>query len=414
MCKYFGVTLFGYTADHHRQGLAVVERLTPAIVGLESELVGLSGVRGAIVLATCNRVEIFTELNSTEAIDQIQQALTTRLGECSEFMDRLEPEQVIPHLFRLASGLESQVIGEREITGQMRRALSTARRDQNSSFLLEQAFEAAIRTSKKVEHSTGLAGRGRSIVAVGLTMIAEMIDLAEARAVIVGTGNYAGAVASALRDRQVAQIQVYSESGRAQRFAEMHRLVPVPGDGLITAIAESDLVITCRGFGHPAIPVAKVEAALAQRTRGRPLALLDLAVTHDVEAQVADLDGVHVIDLAAIREAVPEADRQQVSKAEGIIAEALVEFSREQSVRGIGGDIAALREWADRLRDLESARLGADPSLDTAKAALTRLSAAMAHLPTVLMRRAAADGRAEELLADIRDLIAPGSVEGRL
>lgn len=412
MCKYFGVSLFACTADHHRQGLTVVERITPQTEGLEAQLVQIPGVRGAIVLTTCNRVEVFGELDSPAVAASITQVLHQRFGEDAEWMDTLPSDQVIPHLFRLASGLESQVVGEREITGQMRRALSAARRDKNSSFILEQAFEGAIRTSKTVEHQTGLAGRGRSIVAVGLTMIADLITLSEATAVIVGTGNYAGAVAAALHDRGVPTIQVYSESGRAQRFAQMHRLTPVPEDGLVSAIAAADLVVTCRGFGHPAIPVAKVEQSLALRGPGRRLALLDLAVTRDVEAQVADLEGVHVIDLLAIRDAVPEADRQQVAHAEEIIADALAEFGREQSVRGIGQDIAALREWAERLRDLETIRLGEAPDLDSARAALARLSAAMVHLPTVLMRRAAADGRAEELIADIRDLTSPGSLEG--
>lgn len=412
MCKYFGVSLFACTADHHRQGLTVVERITPQTEGLEAQLVQIPGVRGAIVLTTCNRVEVFGELDSPAVAASITQVLHQRFGEDAEWMDTLPSDQVIPHLFRLASGLESQVVGEREITGQMRRALSAARRDKNSSFILEQAFEGAIRTSKTVEHQTGLAGRGRSIVAVGLTMIADLITLSEATAVIVGTGNYAGAVAAALHDRGVPTIQVYSESGRAQRFAQMHRLTPVPEDGLVSAIAAADLVVTCRGFGHPAIPVAKVEQSLALRGPGRRLALLDLAVTRDVEAQVADLEGVHVIDLLAIRDAVPEADRQQVAHAEEIITDALAEFGREQSVRGIGQDIAALREWAERLRDLETIRLGEAPDLDSARAALARLSAAMVHLPTVLMRRAAADGRAEELIADIRDLTSPGSLEG--
>lgn len=381
-----------------------MERITPIADGLETKLCDLPGVDGAIVLATCNRVEIYTEVQASPAQDRVDDYLASLTGSDWELINRLEDQDVAPHLFRLACGLESQVVGEREIAGQMRRALGRARRLNTASFVLAQSFDAAIRTSKKVAHKTGLAGRGRSIVAVGLSLIASHMDLAGATAVIVGTGNYAGAVSAALKDRGLGRILVYSESGRAQRFAALHRLEPINNHDLVSALAVADLVVTCRGFSQPAVPLTKVQEALAKRLSGE-LAILDLAITHDVEAQVADLDGVNVVDLGDIHQAVPEADRTQVEAAERIIADQLEAFNTELSIRGIGSDIAALHAWAHRHVDDELARLGSHPDLDAVRASLTRLSGALIHLPTVLMRTAAAQGREADLLADIHRVI---------
>ena len=282
--------MYGVVADHHRQGLGIVEQLTPLVDGLHTHLVSMDKVSGAVIVSTCNRVEIYIESDSDSGFESASHLLSGRFGSIWPKLDIVRDDDVVKRLFRLACGLESQVVGEREITGQMRRALGRARQLGTASFVLAQTFEAAIRASKRVEHETGLAGRGRSIVAVGLNLISSTMPLAGKTAIIVGTGNYAGAVAARLKENGLGLIQVYSESGRAARFARMHRLVPVPDEGLIEAMTVADLVITCRGYGRPVIPVAKVEQALRNRPPGKLLAMLDLAVTHDIEAQVCELD----------------------------------------------------------------------------------------------------------------------------
>lgn len=398
------VSLLAIVADHRSHGLAMVEKLTPLVDGLEKQLSKVDGVSGAVLLATCNRIEIYLELESPKAYPKARQLLSQRLGDLWDQLDLIENSQVTERLFRLACGLESQVVGEREITGQMRRALSRSRQLGTCSFILAQNFEAAIRSSKRVERETGLAGRGRSIVSVGLSMIERKISLAGKTAIIVGTGNYAGAVAARLKERNLAMVQVYSESGRADQFARLHRLTPIGYEDLSVAMAKADLVVACRGFGRPAIPADKVKAALAGRSPSQILALLDLAVTHDVEAQVAELPGTEVIDLEDIRDAVPPADQVQVERAEAIIAEEIDSFDAELSIRGIGGDIANLHAWAEAHVHAEIYRMGDNVDLESAQMALHRLSAALVHLPTILMRNAAAQGRTEGLLDDINEL----------
>ncbi len=399
------MSLYARTADHLHQGLTTVERLTPHVDAIEADLVAHEAVDGVIVLATCNRVEIFTEISTPEAYEVIDTIIARHAPAEAEMMGRYHDDEILEHLFRLACGLESQVVGEKEITGQMRRALGRARNFSTASFYLAHSFDTAIRASKRVNHETGLAGRGRSIVSVGLAMIDKITPLASSRCVIVGTGNYAGAVAAALKEYQVCSIQVWSESGRAKRFAEAHQLEAVDSDALVETIADADLVATCRGFGRPAIPVDKVQKALTMRDAQRQLTILDLAITHDVEASVADLDRVRLIDLHDIYDAVPEADRDQVMKAEKIIAEQLDEFAKEMSVRGIGHHIADLHSWADRHVQAELARLGEHADHDAIQSSLRRLSASLIHLPIVLLRRAAADQRAGLLVNDIHDII---------
>nr|WP_243864094.1 glutamyl-tRNA reductase [Brooklawnia cerclae] len=408
VCHHERVSVIARTADHATHGLAVVERLTPAAAGLATDLAALDGVVGSVVVATCNRVEVLAELGVPDAGKAVDDFLSQRLGPDAADLTRRSDAALTVHLFRLACGLESQVVGEREINGQLRRALSRARRAGTASFGLAHTIEAASRASRRVENETGLAGRGRSIVAVGLDLVGRFVELPGCTVVLVGTGNYAGAVTAALHDRGVARAFVSSASGRAEQFADRHGLTAIADDDLAHHLTEADLLVTCRGFGGPAVPLDAVEAALAQRAAERPLAVLDLAVTHDVDARVADLPGVHVIDLAAIHASVPPADTEQVRLAEQILDEELAAFEADMAIRGIGPDIAALQAWSRGIVDAEIARLGDNPDAEASAIALRRVGASLVHLPTVLLRQAAAEDRASGLLHDLRDLLANG------
>src|SRR5690606_21957402 len=215
------------------------------------------------------------------------------------------------HLFAVASGLDSMVVGEREVAGQVRRALRAARADGTTSSALERLFQAASGTARAVGSRTGLAGRGRSVVGVALDLAGAELEpgLAHSRALLVGTGSYAGAAVSALRSRGVTSIAVYSPSGRAEGFAAARGLTPSPGDGLVRAMAEAEVVVCCSGTRGPAIDAAMVREArheTAPSGRARPLVLVDLALRHDVAPDVADVPGVRLIDLAVVQQHAPE------------------------------------------------------------------------------------------------------------
>jgi glutamyl-tRNA reductase len=287
------------------------------------------------------------------------------------------------------------VVGEREIAGQVKRALEIAREDETTSKTLELLFQTASRTSKQVGSRTTLGAAGRSIVALGLDLASEELPPWRAlRAVLIGTGSYAGASVAALRSRGCEDIRVYSRSGREGAFAASHDVAPA-GD-LVEALADADLVVSCSGArgrrgegqflgsvpgpvldpvpgghgdgssprheGTPA-PEASLEyvldAAAVVRAReraavqagdepeGRPLVILDLALHRDVDPRVADVEGVLLYDLSTLKANAPATARAVVDQARGIVDEAARRFEDTRLGRAADAAVVALLDQAE-------------------------------------------------------------------
>ena len=256
-------------------------------------------------------------------------------------------------LFSTAAGLESMVIGEREIAGQMRRAARTAWEDGTLSCDLGRAAERASATSRRVATETGLAGTGRSVVAVGLNMAAAHLrPWVDARVLIVGTGAYAGATVSALHALGASDVSVYSTSGRAREFAQGRGIGWVSAADLPSALEHADLVVTCRGLGSPVL--THDMAAQAGHT-----VVLDLALMRDTESSVASLPNITLIDLPTIQASVPAADADALTRARAIIDEEVSSFERGQVAQRSGrvlGREGPLAEAIDLLlNDAENA-----------------------------------------------------------
>jgi glutamyl-tRNA reductase len=165
---------------------------------------------------------------------------------------------VVQHLFAVSSGLESVVVGETEISGQVRRALEDARRNGTTTSELERLFQEAAHTSRGVKTRTRIGAAGRSLVRLGLELASSRItDWAQTRVLLVGTGSYAATTIAALRDRGAQHIQVFSPSGRAPWFAAKHDLVAATD--LRTAIGTSDVVITCTSSEVPVVEACDLD-----------------------------------------------------------------------------------------------------------------------------------------------------------
>src|SRR5690554_5104644 len=212
------------------------------------------------MLSTCNRFEAYLDLAEGvlvgEITPQVLKTLSNSTGIAPSALKNsigtLEGADVPPHLFGVSAGLKSVVIGEDEIAGQVRRALEQSRKTGGSTSSLERLFQAASRTSKTVKSTTAVGRADRSLVRLGLDLAASRIaDWAEARVLLIGTGQYAATTVAALRDRGVGQISVYSPSGRAAPFAT--RLSLSAADELNTAVAEVDLVIACTSRELPVL-----------------------------------------------------------------------------------------------------------------------------------------------------------------
>lgn len=449
------------SADHRTHGLDVVARLGATAAHLGPDLLAtVPGVDGVVVLGTCNRLAVLLDVPATEcpgaspsALDvptAVTRFLAARAGlpvaEAARAgtgtdtgtdplstghpltLQSWSGPDAVAELFSTASGLESMVVGEREIAGQLRRAMILAHHEGTLTGPLARLIEHASSTSRLVARSTGLSGTGRSVVAVGLDLAGrELPALDHASVLVVGTGAYAGATVTALRERGVTDVAVYSRSDRAQAFADGHGLRAVSHANLPHALAMADLVVTCRGLGSPVLtrellaPVARLrqptEPALLDRREDpdspadppeRPLVVLDLALTRDVEESVACLPGVLLIDLPAVQRAVPEAEARQVADAAAIVAREAEEYCRLAGGRRMDPVISALRTHVDELVEHEVARLHVRDGMveaDDAARALRHLANRLLHHPSVAARQAGEAGRDEEYLAALPMLL---------
>lgn len=409
------------TASHRDLDLDVLEQLGSGAGSVASTVVADSPeITGCVVLATCNRFELYLDVADDARQGAARAAATDvvgRLGgrdpgQVAALLHTLSGPEVARHLFAVASGLDSMVVGEREVAGQVRRALRTARADGTTSPVLERLFQAASGTARAVGSRTGLAGSGRSVVGVALDLVGP--ELARSRALLVGTGSYAGASVSALRARGVGSIAVYSPSGRAEVFAADRGLTAVPDGGLVGAMAEAEVVVCCSGTRGPAIDAAMVREARSVPVPSgprRPMVLVDLALRHDVAPEVADVPGVRLIDLTVVQRHAPEVT-PAVGLGERIVAERAEEFEVELAERALAPAVVALREHVGRALEAEVARLRAagPATADLTERSLRRFAATILHTPAVRARehaRTGADQAYRDALASLFDLHVP-------
>ncbi|GAA3814593.1 glutamyl-tRNA reductase [Cellulomonas soli] len=412
------MVLLSLVASHHDLDLGVLERLQQDVHAVGRELVAATGyVTGAVVLATCNRFELYLDVDDIEhaplATAAAAQTVAARSGyttvQVGTHLHALTGTEASVHLFAVASGLDSMVVGEREIAGQVRRALTGARRDGTTTSGLEALFQAASRTSRTVEARTGLGSTGRSVVGVALDLAEDDLpDWSAVRCVLIGTGSYAGASLAALKARGCTDVRVYSPSGRAGPFAAargVHALPP--GADLHAELADADLVVACSGAAGA---VLEVDALAAVRTgSSRPLTVVDLALKHDVDPGVRDLPGVRLVSLQTVAEHAP-AEHDAVLTARDVVASAAEEFEGDRRVREWDAVLVAARTRV--LGGLET-RLSSLPEQlrdEVAERALRRRTRTRLHGPTVRAREAARAGDAiayAQALAELSQIPVP-------
>ena len=393
------MTIHVLSADHRYAPLDDIARLSGATELGPTLMRALPHARGVMVLRTCNRVTIYIDAPASADPHALKDAVERELATAARApradvqLRHLWGRDGLVDLFATASGLESMVIGEREIAGQMRRAARAAWEDGTLSCDLGRAAERASATSRRVATETGLAGAGRSVVAVGLDMAAAHLGPWEdTRVLIVGTGAYAGATVSALNALGASDVAVYSTSGRAREFAQGRGIGWVDASHLPSALERADLVVTCRGLGNPVL--TRDMAAQAGRT-----VVLDLALMRDTESSVASLPNITLIDLPTIQASVPDADTDALRRSRAIIDEEVTSFERGLGARSMDPVVRHLRSRVFRIVEEEIDRLGDAPlSTDDAARALRHLAARLIHNPTVMARRAGEESQQERYL----------------
>ncbi|TAM70592.1 MAG: glutamyl-tRNA reductase [Microbacteriaceae bacterium] len=423
--------LLCFTANHHTARFDFLERLerhadaVTAALGAHPELVD-----GSVVLATCNRFEAYLDIDErrgtaqtatptaarnsapvaarTAVIETVIDAISTAAQiEPDELRDAstvIAEHRVAAHLFAVSSGLESVVVGEGEIAGQVRRALHTARAAGTVTRDLERLFQNASRTSRGVKNNTGIASAGRSIVRLALELAASRItDWAQARVLLVGTGMYAGASLAALRDRGAADIRVFSRTGRAEKFAVGHGIVAVPTTGLAAAVAVSDLIVTCSVA--PAVILDRTTLDAAAQVLGSPQhrLIIDLGLPRNVDPTVVQVAGVELLDLETISLHAPIEELGAEADARAIVGQAAAAFAARTADRQVEPALVALRSHVFGVLDAEierlRARAGAAGDTAQTEAALRHLVGVLLHTPSVRAHELARDGAADAFIS---------------
>jgi glutamyl-tRNA reductase len=389
-------------ASHHDLDLNQLDRLT-----LDSTLTTAALSRvvrrkdapivGAVVVATCNRLEIYLDAERFhDAIHAVADELARVTGihpdEVAGLLEVRAGTSAVTHLFTVVAGLDSMVVGEAQISGQIARAFREAQSAGHASPLINQLFQHAARVAKQVARETELGAAGRSVASVALD-IAGADDAAPSSALLIGTGAYARVVAAELRTRGLQHLSVHSPSGRADAFARRHSATPVGAEELIAAMTQADLIVACSGqstdmFGKPTL-----EAAVARRNR--PLLIIDLALHPHVAGAGRLVPGVRIIDLRSVQEAVGPTRLEAITDGERIVSSAVTEFEERMAIRGIDPAVTALRQHVSSTFDKELVRFRAKYPSDITRDlehALHRVSQALLHTPTLRAKEFARSG----------------------
>jgi glutamyl-tRNA reductase len=392
----------------------------PAGVGkLLLDAFGGEHVDEAFVLATCNRLEVYAEVRKFHAgVQEVTERVVSQTGvpldDLTGHLYVHYEDRAVQHLFAVAAGLDSMVVGEQQILGQLRDALQLAREEGTVARSLGGLAEHALHAGKRVHAETGIDKAGRSVVSVGLDLAAERLgDLARASAVVVGAGSMSSLAATTLRRRGVAGITVVNRTpARAERLAAAIDGTARPASELAAALAEADVVVSCTGATGTVVPADVVRAAMQGRAH-RPLFLLDLALPRDVDPEARAVPGVHVVDLESLRTVLEGAEvERDVDAARRLVNDEVAAYLTKQRTERVTPTVAALRARAQEVVDGELARLfGRLPDLDDrvrreVAAAVGRVVDKLLHAPTVRVKELAGSPDGESYATVLRELFA--------
>jgi len=408
------VVFLSLVASHSQLDLETVAQISASADGLAAASVnGSAAINGAVVLATCNRFEVYADV---EQVDDAAEHLVSTLAQSTDlspdFLARrlttLEGEPVIEHLFSVGAGLDSAVVGEREIAGQVRRALTQAQQEKTTTSNLTRLFQNATRAAKEVGSNTDLGLQGKSVVSVALDLAEELMagdrDWSEQDVVLFGTGSYAGATMALLKERGVKRISVYSHSGRAADFTAKRGGFPLSDELLPQALREADVIVGCSGGGHQ-LSRAELEEL---RVKNHPLIAIDMALTHDFDPTLVELPDAELITLESVRMAAPTEQAMAVHAAGRIVKKATAEFAAAQREREADFAIVALRQHTKTVLDAEIAKVraqhGCSAAAEEVELAMRRMVRQLLHVPTVRARELAGEGRTDEYVAALETL----------
>lgn len=408
------MTLLALGINHKTAPVALRERVTFAPDTLDHALDSLLAqplVQGGVVLSTCNRTELYL---SVEQQEDFKDALVRWLCE----YHHLQPDEVrkslywhqdneaVSHLMRVASGLDSLVLGEPQILGQVKKAFAESQRGHNMSVDLARLFQKTFSVAKRVRTETEIGAHAVSVAFAACTLARQIFEsLADVTVLLVGAGETIELVARHLREHQVKKLMIVNRTReRAQALADEVGATVIGLAELDSQLAQADIVITSTASTLPIIGKGMVERALKQR-RNQPMLLVDIAVPRDIEEDVAKLANAYLYTVDDLQAIIDNnlAQRQTAAvQAESIVQQESLDFMAWLRAQGAVETIRDYRAHADSLRAeaeeraLTALRLGADPE-QVLRDMAHKLTNRLIHPATKALQHAARDGDVERL-----------------
>jgi glutamyl-tRNA reductase len=423
------VLLFG--VSHRSAPVSVLEQLSTDEsdqIKIVDQVMQSALVTEAMVLSTCNRVELYAVVDAFHGgLSVIGQVLSEHsgmsLGDLTQYAYVRYSEAAVEHLFAVASGLDSAVIGEQQVLGQVRRAYVAAEANRTVGRVLHELAQRALAVGKRVHSETAIDAAGASVVSVALGMASKRLGqagLAGKTAVVVGAGAMGALSAAHLTRAHIRNVHVVNRSlPRAQRLA---RKIHESGAGaealgldrLASALSDADVVVSCTGAVRPVVSLADVHHALAAARRdeaAQPLVICDLGMPRDVDPAVAGLPGVWVIDMERVqREPSARAAAADAEAARRIVGGEVASYLAGQRVAEVTPTVTALRQRAADVVEAELLRLDNRlPGLDAAHRdevarTVRRVVDKLLHAPTVRIKQLASAPGGDSYAEALREL----------
>jgi glutamyl-tRNA reductase len=411
------VSLVVVGLNHRTVPVELLERMTVPSVALPKALHALAlreHLAEAVLLSTCNRTEVYARTTMFHpGVDDVRHFLAEQAGmdpdELADLLYTYHEDAAVAHLFGVASGLDSMIIGEGEILGQVREAWQVAEREGSVGQFLSRTFRQAVEVGKRSRTETGIGRHAVSVPSAAVSVAVERLGSLEGRRVLViGAGDIGEKMAIALSGAGVGEILVANRtSARGVALAARLGGRAIALDDVPDELVHADVLLSCTGSADILIERADIEHVM-ERRQGRALLVVDVAVPRDVDPGVGDVFGVTLLDIDALRaqgERSLQQRRSELARVREIITAELDRYRFERSAREAAPLVTALRARAESLRMAElqrhSAKLDAlDPGARAVIESVTRgLVNKLLHDPTVRLKDAAGSARGE-LYAD--------------
>ena len=426
LCETLSVIVVGL--EQHQVPLDVLERVAIAEDDLGKVVASLrdrANLAEVVVLSTCMRTELYAVVERFhEGVADLQEFLATKartsLDTLEEHWTVLFDDAVTGHLFEVAAGLRSSVLGETEVLGQVRRALERAQAEHASGPVLAGLFRHAVQAGRHVRSTTAIAQGATSLSHVAVELAASRLGgtLAGRHVVVVGAGEMGEGMVDALGGHDdLAQVVVANRTvGRASALAARVGGNGVGLDGLADALAPADIVFVSTGAALPVLDPGLLGAASGVRaaTAGQaPLVVIDLGVPRNVDPAVADVSGIDLLDMDDLTEHAERAlagRRAELSAAQEIVRQEVERYRAEERARGAAPVVSSLRARVEELRRSELERhRGRLGELDERQwrevdSVVRDVLAKLLHHPTVAVKEAAGTPRGERLVEALRTL----------